>query len=46
MLESCVVQMLMKCQIASVIEETWSPRRSYLAVHVDVDAIRKLQVRL
>ena len=32
-------------QIAAVIEEAWTSTNVYLVVHIDMDAIRKLQVR-
>lgn len=32
-------------QIASVIEEAWSSDGVYLTIHIDVDAIQRLQVR-
>ena len=31
-------------QIAAVIEEAWSSTYVYLVIHIDMDAIRKLQV--
>lgn len=32
-------------QVASVLEEAWAPEYTYIGIIVDVDSIRKLQVR-
>lgn len=32
-------------QVASVLEEAWSPEYAYIGIIVDTEAIRKLQVR-
>lgn len=38
--------MLSDSQIASIIEESWDKEAAWIEVHVDMKAVRKLQVRL